>query len=96
MKQNPNLEWVIDPSIMHSFDNLSDDSKASNLAAAQRIPDHLALIGFAIEPLSANDDGSWKANLATAISKHLDRLAKAEHLGWCAERKVQGQKEEIE
>ena len=89
-KATPNLAWTIDPSIKKSYDQLSDDTKASNRAAAQRIPDHLALIGYVIVPQKPDDDGSWKAPLATTIKKHVDRLAKAEHLGWCSERVANG------
>jgi hypothetical protein len=89
-KATPNLAWTIDPSIKKSYDGLSEGDKASNRAAAQRIPDHLALIGYVIVPQEAGDDRAWKAPLATAIKKHVDRLAKAEHLGWCSERIANG------
>jgi len=89
-KAAPNLAWMIDPSIKKSYDKLSDDAKAANRAAAQRIPDHLALIGYLIVPQTQGDDGSWRAPLESAIKKHIDRLAKAEHLGWCSERIANG------
>jgi len=89
-KAAPNLAWKIDPSIKKSYDQLPEDAKASNRAAAQRIPDHLALIGYIIIRQESGDDGSWKAPLAIAIKKHVDRLAKAEHLGWCSERVASG------
>ena len=58
--------------------------KASNRAAALRIPEHLALINFVVvRPQTSEDDG-WKAALVNAIDRHVDRLAQAEHLGWWA------------
>ena len=87
---SPEVEWKIDPAIKKSYDLLAEDSKASNRAAAQRIPDHLALIGQVILRRESGDDGSWKVILAETIKKHLDRLAKAEHLGWCSERIANG------
>jgi hypothetical protein len=89
-KANPSVQWTIDPSIKKSYNDLCEDSKASNRAAAQRIPDHLALIGYVIKPQEPGDDDAWKAALAAAIDKHLDRLAKSEHLGWCSERMANG------
>jgi hypothetical protein len=87
---NPQVEWTIHPSIQKDYAQLTDDKKASNRAAARRIPDHLALIGFVVERQQPNDDGSWKAILAAAIGKHIERLAQAEHLGWWAERVSNG------
>jgi hypothetical protein len=90
IKVNPSIAWTIHPSIQMDYDQLSADVKASNRAAARRIPDHLALIGHVVEPQQPQDDGSWKAPLSAAIDKHIERLARAEHLGWCAERVANG------
>jgi hypothetical protein len=90
IKANPSHEWTIDPSIKKTYGQLSADAKASNLAAAQRIPGHLALIGYVVIRQEEGDDGSWQAPLAATIKRHVDRLAKAEHLGWCAERIANG------
>lgn len=89
-KANPQRAWTIDADIQKSYDELDADSKASNRAAARRVPDHLALIDYVVEPQQPNDDGSWKAPLANAIQRHIERLALAEHLGWCAERAASG------
>ena len=89
-KKSPSLAWTIDPSIKKGYVDLSEDAKASNRAAARRIPDHLVLIGHLVELQKARDDGLWKARLAEAIDRHVERLARAEHLGWCAERVANG------
>lgn len=86
----PHAEWAIDPAIKRAPDDLNDDVKAANRAAARHIPDHLALINFVVVPREPNDDDSWRKQLAAAIAKHLERLAQAEHLGWCAERVANG------
>jgi hypothetical protein len=82
--------WTIDPAIKRAYDDLDDDAKASNRAAARRIPDHLALINFVVVPQVPDEDDSWRKPLAAAIEKHIDRLAQAEHRGWCAERITSG------
>jgi hypothetical protein len=89
-KDNPSLAWTINPSIQKSYADLDPDAKAANRAAARRMPDHLALIDYVVEPQQPGDDGSWKAPLAEAIDKHIERLAQAEHLGWWAERAGNG------
>ena len=74
-----------------AYGELDEDKKAANRAAARRIPDHLALINFAVERRSASDrNRSWKKRLGDAITQHVERLARAEHLGWCAERRANG------
>jgi hypothetical protein len=82
--------WVLHPAIQKVYDALSEDAKASNRAAARRIPDHLALIDFTLEKRKRGDDGSWRHPLKAAIEKHVDTLAQAEHLGWWAERLANG------
>jgi hypothetical protein len=90
MRNEPQLAWTIHPAVRQPYDDLSADFKAANRTAAQRIPDHLALIGFVVEPQQSQDDRSWQAPLRDAIEKHLERLAQAEHIGWCAERAAAG------
>lgn len=90
IEANPNLAWTIHQSIKRDYAELSDDKKASNRAAARRIPDHLALIGYAVEPWQQNDKQDWQTPLKKAIEKHTERLAQAEHLGWYAERVANG------
>jgi hypothetical protein len=36
------------------------------------------------------DTSSWRKPLEVAVGKHVERLAHAEHLGWCAERRANG------
>lgn len=90
INKNPGKKWTIHPAIEKAYAELSDDLKASNRAAAQRIPDHLSLIDFIVLPQIEGDGGSWRKPLEDAIAKHLDTLAQAEHLGWCAERIANG------
>ena len=87
---DPGLAWTLHPSIQREYDQLSPDYKASNRAAARRIPDHLALLGFAVQKRTPSDEASWMAPLNAALNLHLERLAQAEHLGWCAERTANG------
>lgn len=87
---NPQQAWIIHPAVKQAYDTLTDDLKASNRAAARRIPDHLALIDFVILPQTADDDDSWTAPLTAALEKHIERLAEAEHLGWMEERTAAG------
>ncbi len=90
MRSKPEKAWVIHPAIQKAYAQLDSDSKTSNQAAARRIADHLALIDFVVVQQAPNDDGSWKAPLKAAIDGHLEHLAQAEHLGWCAERVAGG------
>lgn len=72
------------------FSSLPSDKKASNRAAARRIPDHLALIGFVLKEAVPGESPEWQAAVSDAIERHVERLAQAEHLGWCAERVANG------
>jgi hypothetical protein len=87
---NPVKAWEVDPAIMRSYEGLDSDSKASNRAAARRIPEHLALIGYVLEQQQQGDTSDWQAPLKASIEQHLERLARAEHLDWCAERRANG------
>ena len=86
ISKQPEVALTIHPAVATAYDQLNADKKAANRAAARRMPDHLALIGFAVVPQAQGDDGSWKRPLQEAIEKHIERLAQSEHLGWCAER----------
>jgi hypothetical protein len=88
--KQPDEAWRIHPAVMKEYEHLSPDFKASNRAAARRIPEHLALIGFVVSPQERHDDGSWIKPLENAIEKHIERLAQAEHRGWCVERRANG------
>lgn len=86
----PEHAWKVHPAVMKDYEELSADLKASNRAAARRVPEHLLLINFIVKPQEQDDDRSWVKPLTDAIEKHIDRLARAEHLGWCAERRANG------
>lgn len=73
-----------------AYDKLGEDHKQSSLAAAARIPGHLGLIDFAVEPLAPGESDKWQETLRKAIEQHLVRLARAEHLGWHRERLASG------
>jgi hypothetical protein len=72
------------------FARLSGNEKDSNRAAVRRMADHLTLIDFVIEPATPRGTKTWKQPLEEAIERHLERLAKAEHADWCAERIANG------
>jgi len=89
--RGPKSAAAVDATVRKDYEALSPDLRASNRAAARRIPDHLALIDFVLEPLTARDSQeNWQVLLAEAIEQQLERLARAEHLGWCSERRASG------
>jgi hypothetical protein len=90
VRKRPSDAWTIHPAIKKAYDDLPEDIKASNRAAARRVPDHLALINFVVVEQLPTDDDSWRIPLMKAIERHIERLAQAEHLGWCAERSAAG------
>ncbi len=90
VRDEPHTAWTIHPAVARTYESLSEDMKASNRAAARRIPDHLALINFVVAPQVLGEGASWREPLEAAIEKHLERLAPAEHLGWWAEREANG------
>jgi RyR domain-containing protein len=90
MAKDPGMTWKIDEAVMQDYQELPADLKTSNRAAALRVPGLLVLINFVVKRRQPGDDNSWIAPLEDAIEKHVDRLARAEHLGWCAERRASG------
>ncbi|MEI6502413.1 MAG: RyR domain-containing protein, partial [Armatimonadota bacterium] len=66
------------------------DMQDSNRAAARRIAANLGLIDFQIVPMTSPTDLDWQAPLEAAIKYHLERMARAEHLGWNSERYANG------
>lgn len=70
------------------FDELPEDSKASNRAAAARIPSVLALAGLELAAglASADEEQAVRAH----IEHHLALLADGEHEGWRADRIANG------
>lgn len=51
---------MIDPVVKKEYVDLSQDAKASNRAAARRLLDHLALIGYVVELQADDGDGSLR------------------------------------
>lgn len=70
------------------FDQLPEDSKASNRAAAARIPSVLALAGLELAAGPATPDEEQA--VIAHIEHHLDLLADGEHEGWMADRIANG------
>ena len=48
------------------------------------------MIDFRLEPDDNPNDRGWQAVLRAAIDRHIDRLAKAEHLAWMDQRVANG------
>ena len=87
-----NHGWPVRPEVDRPFDQLSPEYKAANLAAARRIPDHLALIDYTLEPLPPGQQPSADdmRTLENVLKRHMEKLAEAEHRGWCIERHATG------
>jgi hypothetical protein len=90
ISQRPEVAWKIHPAVMRKYDELPADLKASNRAAARRVPELLRLINFVVEEQQPHENDSWVNPLKDTIERHVDRLARGEHLGWCAERRDNG------
>lgn len=82
--------WSIKPEIDKDYEDLSPDAQVANRAAAQRIPDLLALIDLKVIPNDDSSNPDWEERLKAVIIEHRERLAQAEHLGWNAERFANG------
>jgi hypothetical protein len=82
--------WTIKPDLKMPYPELAPDFKASNRAAALRIPELLELINYVVLPKGTKPAGDWRAPLEKAIANHIDRLGMAEHLGWEDERRSNG------
>jgi hypothetical protein len=70
------------------FDKLDQEGKDSNIAAAMRIPEILALAGFVLESGQASE--GEKQAVSQFLGEHLEILAEAEHDGWADQRRVEG------
>ena len=82
--------WPMKARIDCAYELLDADGQASNRSAARRVPELLELIDFRVEPNADPNDLGWQAPLSAAIDRHIDRLAKAEHLAWMDERVANG------
>jgi hypothetical protein len=70
------------------YDDLDQEGKAANIAAASRIPETLALVGFVLEEGIATEDED-KA-VAAFLGTNLEFLAEAEHKGWEEQKRMEG------
>lgn len=82
--------WSVKPELNKPYADLAPDYQSSNRAAAQRIPELLALIDFKVIPNPTPTDLAWQTLVREKIGLHRERLAQAEHLGWNAERFANG------
>jgi hypothetical protein len=70
------------------YDDLDQEGKAANIAAASRIPDILALAGFVLKEGKAS--AKEKKEVSKSLESNLDFLAEAEHLGWEEQKRMEG------
>ena len=70
------------------YEKLDEEGKASNIAAASRMPEILALAGFVLE------EGAASVQEEKAVSEflelHIELLAEAEHQGWEEQKRMEG------
>jgi hypothetical protein len=70
------------------YEDLDQEGKAANIAAASRIPEILALAGFVLEEGKASPE---EENTVTPLLRsHLELYAEAEHLGWEEQKRMEG------
>jgi hypothetical protein len=69
MSTQPEVAWKTHPAVMRAYDDLPEDLKASNRAAARRVPDLLGLIDFVVREQQPNDGDSWVKPLTAAIER---------------------------
>ena len=70
------------------YEELDQELKAANIAAASRIAEILALAGFLLEQGAATDDED--AKVGDFLEQHLELLAEAEHQGWEEQKRMEG------
>ena len=70
------------------YEDLDQEGKAANIAAATRIPEILALAGFVLEEgkASPEEENAVRASLEL----HLESYAETEHLGWEEQKRMEG------
>jgi hypothetical protein len=70
------------------YDHLDDECKATNIAAAMRISEILALVGYELKKGTATTDE--EEQVEQKLKDNLDLLAEAEHLGWDEQARWEG------
>jgi hypothetical protein len=70
------------------YEELDQEGKAANVAAAARIPDILALVGFHVEEGEA--DAKQEGDILGFLKNRLEFLAEAEHNGWMMQKRREG------
>jgi hypothetical protein len=70
------------------YEDLDHDTKESNIAAALRIPEILALAGFSLEEGQATPEEEQP--ILAFLDRHLNFLAEEEHKGWEEQRRIDG------
>jgi len=70
------------------FEELDQEGRAANVAAAARIPEILALAGFHLEEGTATV--KQEAEVRSFLQNHVEFLAEAEHKGWEAQKRMEG------
>jgi hypothetical protein len=78
----------IDPNSLKSWDDLTPELRHSNLAAAERITEILALIGCTVE--SGPFPKEEKEAILAVIHQNLDLMAEEEHNGWWDTKRADG------
>ena len=70
------------------YEELDQEGKDGNIAAAMRIPEILALAGFVLEPGAASEEGEHA--VSQFLDENLETLAEAEHDGWADQKRMEG------
>ena len=70
------------------YEDLDQEGKAANIAAASRIPEILALGGLVLVPGTATDEEDTK--VCNFLEQHLEFYAEAEHRGWEEQKRMEG------
>lgn len=70
------------------FQELGEDGKAANMAAAIRIPEILELAGCGLE--FGESTSEQESAMAARLDRNIEVLAAAEHEGWMEERRLAG------
>jgi hypothetical protein len=81
-------EKSIDPNSVKPWDELTPELRRSNIAAAERIVEILALIGCTVE--TGDFPAEKQAEIGKVIEEHIDLMATEEHNGWWDTKRADG------